>query len=314
MANVEGDELSRRGSTRRALLTCHCERGEHVPFNGELQPGLTYAVWQGEIAPETKKFHYQIYAEFGKKLTYKQIQTMVGCKVHIKKATNTDDSRARCRAYCMKEESRADGCEPTEIGRWREKAQGERTDLKIVTDKIREGASVLDIMDEHANTYVRNFRGLEQLQKGMLLKRVTKVKEMKVVIIWGPTGTGKSHRAEEMAEERKLPYYRKTTEDTWWTTYKGERTVIIDDFRGFWKGWTITYMLRLLDKYPMQVEIKGGDMPFLADLIIITSNEDPRNWFQSEWSTLERRIHEVHHLTKRKDGNHKPVWHVEEDE
>lgn len=307
MDNVVGDDLPKRGTTRRALLTCHCERGEHVPFNGELHPTLIYAVWQGEIAPETKKFHYQIYAEFNKKMTYKQIQKAVGCNVHIKKATNTDDSRARCRAYCMKEDTRADGCEPTEIGQWREKAQGERTDLKAIAIKLQEGASLLDIAEEAPDTYMRNYKGLAQFKKLLLQKKAVKRKEMKVVILYGPTGTGKSQLAEEMAEERKEPYYKKTTADTWWTSYEGQKTVIIEEFRPEWRGWDISYILKILDKYACEVEIKGGDMPFLADFIIITSNDDPEHWYPGDWDKLERRIDEIVKVTTRKDGNKKPI-------
>lgn len=38
-------------------------------------------------------------------------------------------------------------------------------------------------------------------------------------------------------------------------------------------------MLKMLDKYPIMVDIKGGRVPFLFSKIYITSNVDPKDWY-----------------------------------
>ena len=52
-------------------------------------------------------------------------------------------------------------------------------------------------------------------------------------------------------------------------------------------------MLRLLDRYPCQVETKGGSINFAPKKIIILSNKAPEDWYDKNkcaWEPLERRI------------------------
>lgn len=44
--------------------------------------------------------------------------------------------------------------------------------------------------------------------------------------------------------------------------------MILDDYRSNW--WTFGYLLRLTDKYPLQVAVKGGFVNFNASLVYIT--------------------------------------------
>ena len=74
---------------------------------------------------------------------------------------------------------------------------------------------------------------------------------------------------------------------------ESQETVIIDDFYGWMPFDTL---LRLTDRYPMLVDIKGGAVQFTAKRIIITSNEVPDNWYPNvsclphRWNALLRRI------------------------
>lgn len=75
---------------------------------------------------------------------------------------------------------------------------------------------------------------------------------------------------------------------------------MIDDFRSF--SWNLDYLLRLLDRYPMQVRVlDGGYVWFKAKYIFITSNIDPREWFhgdlaESAYPKLRRRFKDVIHF------------------
>jgi hypothetical protein len=50
----------------------------------------------------------------------------------------------------------------------------------------------------------------------------------------------------------------------------------LDEFNGTIK---YTTLLRMLDCYPLQLEIKGGMVAFNPDVIIITSNKPPNQWY-----------------------------------
>lgn len=111
-------------------------------------------------------------------------------------------------------------------------------------------------------------------------------------VFWGKTGTGKSLRAWTEAGQDS---YGKDPRTKWWCGYKGERTVVLDEFRG---DIDVSHILRWLDRYPVTVEVKGGSRPLAADRIWITSNLDPRKWYpeidQDTLDALLRRLNITH--------------------
>lgn len=62
----------------------------------------------------------------------------------------------------------------------------------------------------------------------------------------------------------------------------------------------LSFLLRLLDRYPLKLQTKGSFVNFTADEIIITTNEDPREWYGGHLlnpprliDTLARRVSHV---------------------
>lgn len=115
----------------------------------------------------------------------------------------------------------------------------------------------------------------------------------------GPTGTGKSRKAYELTHdgEGKSAYF-KSAEHLWWDGYDGVSDVIIDDYRcDFCK---FSYLLRLLDRYPVQLNVKGSMIYLRAKLIIITAPQAPDVMWSHRTSEdlaqLTRRITEVRHF------------------
>ena len=92
-------------------------------------------------------------------------------------------------------------------------------------------------------------------------------------VYWGRTGTGKSRRA---WEEAGLDAYVKDPNTKFWCGYRGQGAVVIDEFRG---RIDVSHLLRWLDRYPVNVEIKGSSCPLAATAFWITSNVDPRQWY-----------------------------------
>lgn len=100
-------------------------------------------------------------------------------------------------------------------------------------------------------------------------------KRDKPVVLWfyGATGTGKTRTAIEIATESGLGYWISHSEKLqWFDGYKGQEYAIIDDFRR--NMCSYNYFLRLLDRYSMQVQVKGGYVNWIPKVIIITSPVD----------------------------------------
>lgn len=75
----------------------------------------------------------------------------------------------------------------------------------------------------------------------------------------------------------------------WFDGYQGQHTLILDDFSGDYCAFR--YLLRLLDKYKLKVEIKGGFAWAVWTTVVITSNIHPVGWYHdTDTSPLQRRL------------------------
>ena len=70
-------------------------------------------------------------------------------------------------------------------------------------------------------------------------------------MLWGPSGTGKSR----FVAARWPDAFWKAPESKWWDGYSGHETVVLDDFKDY--GMPLVDLQRLLDWYPLWVEVKG---------------------------------------------------------
>lgn len=105
-----------------------------------------------------------------------------------------------------------------------------------------------------------------------------------MIVITGPTGTGKSRYCME-----KYPDAFWKPNSKWWDGYQGNETVVIDEFYG-WLPWA--FFLTLLDRYPCTLETKGGHHQMVSKRIVICSNQDPQLWYQriNNFAALKRRV------------------------
>lgn len=116
--------------------------------------------------------------------------------------------------------------------------------------------------------------------------------EREVVVYWGRTGTGKSRRA---WDEAGLDAYPKDPRSKFWCGYRGQKHVVMDEFRG---DVAVGHLLRWFDRYPVNVEIKGSSTVFAAERIWITSNICPDAWYPDldveTKAALRRRLKVTH--------------------
>lgn len=144
--------------------------------------------------------------------------------------------------------------------------------------------------DEHFSAFIRYERGLRSYAR---MKSARRNWAMELVLVIGPSGTGKSRYANELAPDA---FWK--PKGPWWDGYDGEHTVVIDEMYGH--CFPYTELLQLLDRYPYAVPVKGAVLEFVSRRIIMTSNQHPADWYSAEkthsgpWksSPLYRRIKE----------------------
>ena len=153
-------------------------------------------------------------------------------------------------AYCTKESTRVDG--PWEFGTAIKERQ--RTDLDRAATMIDEGKSLREVALECKTTFMKYHKGIAAYEAITRSKgpRQLGPEGPEVWVFWGETGTGKSRRAHEKWPDA----YRKMTNDKWWDGYKGEETVIFEDFKG--SSMKLHDFQTIIDRYPIKVEVKGA--------------------------------------------------------
>lgn len=184
--------------------------------------------------------------------------------------------------YCSKPESRVEG--PWSFGSW-ELHQGARTDLAAVQSALDGGCSLRDIAEQHFIQFCRYGRAFREY---LLLRSKPRCWEMEVIILWGKTGSGKTRSVYDRAAQDDLSVFALPQNDggvPWFDGYTGEDVILIDDFYGWLK---VSWLLKLLDRYPMHVQTKGGTVPFVSRIVYFTSNKDPRDWY--DWSKFGNEV------------------------
>lgn len=240
---------------------------------------LKYGVAQLERG-ESGTLHWQGYVEFSKP---RKLGGMKKCipAAHFESRKGT---QTQARDYCMKTEGRVQG--PFEFGDFKDSGQGKRTDLVSAMKLVKDGKTDFEIAEELPSVWLRYSRGLREYKRICIPSRKTKTH---VSVYYGPTGTGKTRRA---FESDPSAYFKPRGD--WWDGYEGQATVIIDDFTG-WLPYS--FLLNLLDRYPLLVPYKGGFHNFGSTKIIITSNFKPSEWYNDKVkhpdAPLLRRIEEV---------------------
>lgn len=227
----------------------------------KLEQYCEYAVFQREKG-ENGTEHYQGYMELSKKRRY------AWCQKHIAKGhyEARKGPREAARAYCQKEETRIAG--PYEIGVWKEKKQGARTDLTNLLKRAMEGATYTSIVKEEPHLALRYHRGIKEILKAHDTPRTG---TLTVNLIHGPTRIGKSYYLHN--KYGTAAYWKRPGK--WWDGYEGQKVIVLDEYT----GWIPLYdLLNLLDPYPLQLETKGGHVNIKAEEIWITTNTHPRKW------------------------------------
>lgn len=220
----------------------------------------TWGIYGKEVAPTTGTPHLQgaVY--------YKHPKTMGGvCKalggratLHVMAGTPQQN-----KDYCSKS------------GDWEEfgampAGQGARKDLAWVRERRDDGASMEEIIEEVEN--------MQQVQYAKTLFGQAKQKQRdqpEIIWIWGPAGCGKTRKAWEYSGYEDTWANAGTLQ--WFDGYRGETTAIFDDFEV--NQCDLKWFLRLTDRHPLRVPVKGGFVPWTPKRIVITALEKPEEMY-----------------------------------
>lgn len=221
----------------------------------------TYIIFGFETGQSGTR-HLQGYAEFPKRLRLAGARKLLP-NAHIEPRRG---SASQARDYCSKE-----GLYEEE-GSMSNSNQGKRTDLENLKEAILQKRSLKEISVEHFGSYLKYERSIKSMR---LMHSLHRNWVCSVVVYHGPTGSGKTR---SVMDNLPTPDHLWTySGDGWFDGYDGQPIVLFDDFSG--SEFKISFLLRLLDRYPMQVRIKGGFTNWCPKEIYITSNLDPNTWY-----------------------------------
>jgi len=197
-------------------------------------------------------------------------------------------------AYCSKED-----LTPWIHGELPE--QGKRTDLDDVAEMISAGSTLREVALAHPKVVLKYARGLTVL-RSLLASPRDPANPPLVYWFYGTTGTNKTRTAFEWGTATYGDAQVTISSDPtlcWFDGYDGQECVIIDDFRA--KGIRFNFLLRLLDRYPLTVPIKGAFVNWAPKCIIITTPSDIITTFEGRNT---HRPEDIQQLTRRVTSSH----------
>lgn len=231
---------------------------------------LRYVVIGEETCPETQRKHLQIYLETTKKITFRGLKDLLGDNaIHVEIAKGDAQSNLE---YCSKEKLLLLLGKPVK--------KGQRTDLEAVKELIDSGTSYESLWDSNFSIMLQYRRGLEEYSN---LRRLRRRGPPLTSVHWGPTGTGKTRYAFDLARDDYDDSFWVWPGGEWFDGYRGQKVAIFDEFHGG-SEQRIPFSLwkKLVDRYPLQVPVKGGFTNWSPEVIVFTSNIDPKFWWPEE--------------------------------
>lgn len=252
---------------------------------------VRYLVAQQERCPRTGRIHWQGYVQFDVQQRA-SVMKKLNPFAHWEIARGKPDQN---RAYCTKLETRVPGTDPVELGEY--KSQGQRTELKEFHAAIVSGKRTRHMLEEHISVFARYPRLYGLIVRGL---RPLRNPDRKVILRYGQPGVGKTKGVYDMHETDPEFWRKPVCNGTdWYDGYDGHKIALIDEFQGAASKVSLSSFLQIIDIYPVEVAVKGGQTWFYPETIYITSNRKPADWYDYstrplEYGSLIRRITEAH--------------------
>lgn len=197
------------------------------------------------------------------RITFKRAYRLTGLKKLCARAHWEPTKCKQDHLYIMKEGSEV-------IIDVNNRKQGQRTDLEGAIHVAKE-SGMKRAAAEFPAVVAKFHRGIE----AVLRYEYDEPRDFapEVHVRWGEPGSGKTRYIYDNHKD----IWDKPGGD-WFDGYCGQEVAVFDDFYG---GIKYDLMLKLLDRYPMRVPIKGGFVQWRPRIIYITSNVPPEQWYKN---------------------------------
>jgi len=188
--------------------------------------------------------------------------------------------------------------------------KGERTDIKLSADIIKNGGNLADLDPVMIVKYSKGFKELINLRDQKKEDEKVTFKPLTVYVITGGGGSGKTRKVYEREGKNNVYKLRKTQNEVYFDNYRGEKVLLLDDFYG-WLKWD--FLLELLDGYSQLLNVKNGSTYKNWDTVYITSNTPYQNWYPSKGMSdddlypLTRRITYISEMHLNNEERHRPI-------
>jgi len=215
-------------------------------------------------------------------VTFRNTKTLTAVKKLHTRAHWAIALAADCFLYCMKEDSEL-------IVNVNNSKQGKRSDIDEIIDMIKAKKPRWEIAEKVPRGAFKYPKHIDMYQ-ALLIKPRTEPPQ--VFWRWGPTGSGKSR----YVFDNHTDLWVSNKNLDWFDGYIGQEVALFEEFRG--SQCDFNWLLRLLDRYPMQVPIKGSFVQWVPKIIYITTDRTPQMSYPSEpgIEQLLRRITRVDHI------------------
>jgi len=252
----------------QSVKYCFTDNENRTPEWNEEE--MVYLVYQTETAPSTGHLHTQGFCRFKNRVRLAAAQRLLGLdRAHFELAKGTDQNN---KDYCTKLETRAEGPHG-EYGKLVVSEQGKRSDLQEVADKIKQGACMREVALDHPATFIKYHGGMVELAMRIAPPPPVR-REVQVFVLWGPTGTGKTHRVRTTWPE----CYTVTSGDPHpWDGYEGQKVLFLDEFNS--NQWKLPHLNQLLDVWAVTLPARYHSKTAAWNVVVIASNTDPWTWF-----------------------------------
>lgn len=223
-----------------------------------------------EVCPDTGTLHYQVYLVCYKPTRLSQLLRWFGTGHHFEPMYGTLKQNEK---YCSKEGSF------TKLGD--EPKQGERHDIIGFKRELDLGRSTDDIAEDegHFGAYCKYNKAFDRYENHLKKKKRMDAgfRPIKVYILIGEPASGKSSYIHERHGFHNV-YTWESDMGSFFDGYSGQSVVHFEDVE---KGHLppIGKFKRLLDGYPVRVNVKGGSAIWSPDYIYISSNHKPCTWY-----------------------------------
>lgn len=281
---------------------------------------IVFGCGQLEQAPETGTPHLQMYIvtkvneKNPKGFGVKWMKENIHSTAHLDKR---EGSHEEARDYCTLPEYKGKKkiilAGPWTVGEWsgvheltaEERKKGStkggakvKLNWETMLSEIKAGQSDKYLMEKYPHMFLTSHKAIEKAR--MVYSTEQARRQPDVIVFYGPTGTGKSHRANKiMMNNGGGKVFTKGNHGNFWADgYDPMRHDVVwfDEFDGSW--FSYKQLLRICDKWPFDMETKGGTVTFNPKIIIFTSSKHPKEWYS------EASVPDTSELMRRLSGKH----------